>query len=52
MHKGIRIVVIESPSLQKAKGRYHFEEYLRVKLLGKGAATGLLIAVDVCAFSP
>jgi len=43
-----RVVLIEFPSLQKAKEWYHSEEYQQIKTLRKGAATGSLIAVDGC----
>jgi len=43
-----RVVIIEFPSLQKAKEWYHSEEYQRVKSLRQGAATGSLIALDGC----
>jgi uncharacterized protein (DUF1330 family) len=44
--QGRRMVVIEFPSLQKAKEWYYSEEYQRVKSLRQGAATGLLIALE------
>jgi uncharacterized protein (DUF1330 family) len=43
---GKRIVIIEFPSLQKAREWYHSEEYQQVKKLREGAATGLLIAIE------
>jgi uncharacterized protein (DUF1330 family) len=45
---GRRVVVIEFPSLQKAKAWYRSKEYARVKLLRKGAAKGTIIAVEGC----
>jgi uncharacterized protein (DUF1330 family) len=46
--QNIRVVVIEFPSLQRAKEWYHSEEYQHIKSLRKDAATGLLIALDGC----
>jgi uncharacterized protein (DUF1330 family) len=46
--QNIRVVVIEFPSLQRAKEWYHSEEYQRIKSLRKGATTGSLIALDGC----
>ncbi len=43
-----RIVVIEFPSLKKAREWYYSEEYQRIKLLREGAATGSLIALEGC----
>jgi uncharacterized protein (DUF1330 family) len=43
-----RIVLIEFPSLQKAKEWYHSKEYQQIKSLRKGASTGSLIAIDGC----
>lgn len=43
-----RMVIIEFPSLQKAKEWYRSEEYQRIKSLRQGAATGSLIAMDGC----
>jgi len=43
-----RLVIIEFPSLEKAKEWYHSEEYQRIKPLREGAATGLLIAIEGC----
>ncbi|MBN2321020.1 MAG: DUF1330 domain-containing protein [Acidobacteria bacterium] len=43
-----RLVIIEFPSLEKAKEWYHSEEYTKVKALRKGAATGSLIAIEGC----
>lgn len=43
-----RVVVIEFPSLQKAKEWYHSEEYRQIKPLREGAATATLIAVEGC----
>ena len=41
-----RLVIIEFPSLEKAKEWYHSEEYRKVKELRKGAAVGSLIAIE------
>ena len=41
-----RLVVIEFPSLEKAKAFYHSEEYTRAKKLREGAATGQFLVVD------
>lgn len=41
-----RLVVIEFPSLEKAQGFYHSEEYSRAKKLREGAATGQFLVVD------
>ena len=41
-----RIVLIEFPSLQKARDWYNSEEYQQIKALRAGAATGSLIAVE------
>ncbi len=46
--QGKRIVVIEFPSLQRAKEWYHSDEYRRIKSMRQGAATGSLIAIDGC----
>jgi uncharacterized protein (DUF1330 family) len=43
-----RVVVIEFPTLEKAKEWYGSEEYQRIKRLREGAAVGSLIAVDGC----
>jgi uncharacterized protein (DUF1330 family) len=43
-----RMVIIEFPSLEKAREWYHSEEYQRIKQLRKGAATGSLIALEGC----
>ena len=43
-----RVVLIEFPSLQKAKEWYHSKEYQQIKSLREGAATGSLIAIDGC----
>lgn len=43
-----RIVLIEFPSLEKAKEWYHSEEYQRIKPLREGAAIGSLIAIEGC----
>ncbi len=43
-----RIVIIEFPSIDKAKEWYHSEEYQQVKSLRQGAADGVLIAIDGC----
>jgi uncharacterized protein (DUF1330 family) len=44
--EGKRVVIIEFPSLGKAKEWYHSEEYRRIKALREGAATGSLIAIE------
>ena len=44
-----RVVVIEFPSLDKAKAFYHSEEYSRAKKLREGAATGQFLAIEGCA---
>jgi uncharacterized protein (DUF1330 family) len=41
-----RVVVIEFPSLQKAREWYASEEYQRIKMLRAGAATASIIAVE------
>jgi uncharacterized protein (DUF1330 family) len=43
-----RIVIIEFPSLEKAREWYDSEEYQRVKSLRQGAATGSIAAIDGC----
>jgi uncharacterized protein (DUF1330 family) len=43
-----RAVIIEFPSLQKAREWYDSEEYQRVKSLRQGAATGSILAIDGC----
>ena len=43
-----RVVIIEFPSLEKAKEWYHSEEYQKVKALREGAAIGSLIAIEGC----
>jgi len=43
---GKRVVIIEFPTLQKAKDWYYSEEYQQIKTLRKGAAIGSLIAID------
>ncbi|MEI6781842.1 MAG: DUF1330 domain-containing protein [Verrucomicrobiota bacterium] len=44
-----RVVVIEFPSLDKAKAFYHSEEYSRARKLREGAATGQFLAIEGCA---
>ena len=44
-----RVVIIEFPSLDKAKAFYHSEEYPRAKKLREGAATGQFLAIEGCA---
>jgi uncharacterized protein (DUF1330 family) len=44
-----RVVIIEFPSLAKAKAFYYSEEYSRAKKLREGAATGQFLAIDGCA---
>jgi uncharacterized protein (DUF1330 family) len=41
-----RVVLIEFPSLEKAREWYDSEEYRRIKPLRAGAATASIIAVD------
>ena len=41
-----RLVVIEFPSLERARQFYHSPEYSRVKALRAGAALGQVLAVD------
>jgi uncharacterized protein (DUF1330 family) len=41
-----RWVIIEFPSLEKAKEWYHSEDYQKIKKYREGAATGTLIAVE------
>jgi uncharacterized protein (DUF1330 family) len=41
-----RIIIIEFPSVEKAKEWYHSPEYRNVKRLREGAGTGELIVVD------
>ena len=41
-----RIVVIEFPSLQRAKEFYYSEEYSKVKKLRERAATGQFLAME------
>jgi len=41
-----RVVIIEFPSLDRAKAFYRSEEYSRVKQLREGAATGQFLAID------
>ena len=43
-----RLVVIEFPSLEKAKEWYNSPEYQKVKVLRDGAAHGSIIAVQGC----
>ena len=43
-----RVVLIEFPSLQKAKEWYHSKEYQQIKVLRAGAANGSLIAIEGC----
>jgi uncharacterized protein (DUF1330 family) len=46
--KAKRMVLIEFPSLQKAKEWYYSEEYQQIKKLREGAANGSLIVVEGC----
>jgi uncharacterized protein (DUF1330 family) len=41
-----RVVIIEFPSLDRAKAFYRSEEYSQVKKLREGAATGQFLSVD------
>lgn len=41
-----RIVLIEFPSLEKAKAFYHSPEYVKARKLREGAGTIQLIAID------
>ena len=43
-----RLVIIEFPSLEKAKEWYHSAEYQTIKELREGAAVGTLIAIEGC----
>jgi len=43
---GLRIVVIEFPSLKQAKAFYASPEYAAVKALRDGAGTGTFVAVE------
>ncbi len=43
-----RVVILEFPSLQKAKDWYHSKEYQQAKSLREGAAKGSLIAIEGC----
>ncbi len=43
-----RVVVIEFPSLERAKAFYDSKEYLQARKLRAGAATGQFIAVEGC----
>jgi uncharacterized protein (DUF1330 family) len=43
-----KVVIIEFPSLEKAKEWYYSKEYQQIKVLRKGAATGSLIAIEGC----
>lgn len=44
-----RIVVLEFPSLQRAKEFFHSPEYSAVKKFREGAATGQFLAIEGCA---
>jgi uncharacterized protein (DUF1330 family) len=44
--KAARVVLIEFPSLQRAREWYDSEEYRRIKPLRAGAATASIIAVE------
>lgn len=44
-----RVIIIEFPSLDKAKAFYHSEEYSRAKKLREGAATAQFLAIEGCA---
>lgn len=43
-----RTVVIEFPSMQRAKEWYNSPEYQEIKRLREGASTGSIIAVEGC----
>jgi uncharacterized protein (DUF1330 family) len=43
-----RVVIIEFPSLEKAKEFYHSDEYRDTKNLRKGAATAQFLVIDGC----
>ena len=43
-----RVVIIEFPSLERAKEWYNSKEYGEIRKLREGAAKGLLIAVEGC----
>ncbi len=41
-----RLIILEFPSLAKAKAWYNSEEYQNAKKLRAGASTGSLVAID------
>jgi uncharacterized protein (DUF1330 family) len=41
-----RLVVLEFPSMERAKAWYHSEEYQSAKKLRAGAATAFFVAID------
>lgn len=43
-----RVVLIEFPSLKRAKEWYYSKEYQQIKILRAGAATGTLVAIEGC----
>ena len=43
-----RVVLIEFPSLQRAKEWYRSEEYQRIRMLRAGACIGSITAVEGC----
>lgn len=45
---GARVVLMEFPSIEKAKEWYASEEYREIRSLREGAATGTIIAVQGC----
>ena len=47
-HPYPRMVIIEFPSLEKARQWYESEEYQAIKGLRAGAATGIITAVEGC----
>ncbi|MBF0529780.1 MAG: DUF1330 domain-containing protein [Deltaproteobacteria bacterium] len=46
--EALRVVLIEFPSLAKAKEWYNSDEYLQIKMLRTGATSASLIAVEGC----
>jgi uncharacterized protein (DUF1330 family) len=43
-----RVVLIEFPSLERAKEWYYSDDYQQIKILRTGAAMGSLIAIEGC----
>ena len=44
-----RVVIIEFPSLDRAKAFFASEEYAQAKLFREGAANGQFVVIDGCA---